>query len=310
VLQWRGPAVVRALAYHPDGKQIVVAYANGQVELRDTTTGHLVQLLRRGEDTPKQEYPQIAVSPDGAVVMVAGSTGVNRWCLPHACPAPAAPIPVDDVAAMAFQPDNATLVISTRLLDVYICHLDATSDCDHLRFDQRRYSFLALSGDGRVAALSNFVDDRIDIRTIPAGELVATMTRSGAQLTPQSVSRSGTILAAGDAPSAVKAIPRLIMWDIASGTVLSTTRNDFRWLLTISPDQRFVVGGRTDFILEDDLFASGGNVWIWRIASGTFVDGFWSGPNEITALTFSPDSRYLAAGAGIEVRIWDMTTYH
>ena len=137
----------------------------------------------------------------------------------------------------------------------------------------------------------------MDLRTVPGGELVRTLTLDGdaadRDVSSVAFSPDGKLLAASGWEPVVR------VWSVADG----------RLLLKLVDDDHFVES--VAFSPDGATLASGGRsqtIRLWEMPTGKLRRVLKQPVGHITAVAFSPDGKVLAAGGSDKtVHLWDPT---
>ncbi|HEY7157352.1 MAG TPA: FecR domain-containing protein [Gemmataceae bacterium] len=246
----------------------------------------------------------LAFAPDALSLLVLSKTRWTWWDVASRKPLAPAHDLGPDLRNALLAGDGKTIVADHR--DGRIRLLDAVIGQERrtliLHENKPKHWALAVSHDGTRLAAGHAVSG-------PPSSIRIWNTTDGRELSPipapnpvrgLALSVDGRRLAAATPPHRKRPNPRLLVWDVESGTrltALSTPERPFQ-VLVFAPDARRIAG-TTDQ----------GEVYLWEVASqkclgSRGIEDGWTRP--IKSLAFSPDGRLLAAGlADGRVRVWD-----
>ncbi len=267
-------AVIKGLAFTPDGRQIVSAGDDKVVRVWDWRTGRTVRAIRgeSGAGSAGKIYA-LALSPDGRWLATAGWSG--SWTGKKR--------PVDEDAA------------KVRIWDFASGELVAL-----LKGHESTLQALAYSPDGKLLASAGYDNTGIvwDVSNPLAGRLLHRLRGHEDHVYAVAFMPDGRRIVTGSYDKTLR------LWDVATGrqlAVLNKHKNKVR-SLAVSPHGSSIVSG--------DL---GGDILLWDGASGRLVKDFARQANEVGALAFSRDGKLLLSSAGIGrggyvQHIWDVAS--
>ena len=296
VLEAEGGSV-DSLTFSPDGQllaaglgpDVVRQQEPGKLRVWRTSDWSEVKSLTLDAGTP-----DIAFSPDGALLAVGSNSGsiqlyrTSDWTQVKRLSVSGRRVGV------AFSPDGKILAAGAETS----IGLWSTNDWSALRTLQvaEMYSgsTLAFSPDGRSIATGSS-DWKVRLYNVSNGALLQTLSGHSQEVTGLSFSANGQVLAATSWDNTVLA------WRLSDGTLLHT------WELAAtsvaaSPDGRLVAGGAT---------------WslplVWRVSDGAALHTLLNEPesngveSKTFSLAFSPDGKVLAGGSLYQrVRLWKL----
>ena len=168
---------------------------------------------------------------------------------------------------------------------------------------------VAFSSDGNILA-SGGVDGRVHLWNVKTDRYIATLERHRREVFSVAFSPDGTTLASGSLDGIVK------LWNVETQINIATLKGHATWVTSVafSPDGTTVASGAFDGIVklwdvatqQNTATFGGHDASILEGVSGDFPGLFTGG--WLAPLSFSPDGRTLAAGAGNSIKLWDMAT--
>ncbi len=207
--------------------------------------------------------------------------------------------------SMAFSPDGRTL--AAGLNDIFIWDLDSGALLHTLQPFQGNMSSIAeeitFSLDGKNIAIGSFTESTVSLWDSASGQLLRTFAGQSEGILELVFSPDGRTLAAGDLDG------KITLWDLRSGSKISTLDAWFILDLLFSPDGKYLAVGDSSGIGLWDLEA--GQQEATRLDLEEFP--------EYIFLTISPDGKTLASGsceqyveypvcASGTIRYWDIET--
>lgn len=101
----------------------------------------------------------------------------------------------------------------------------------------------------------------------------------------------------------------LEVWNRATGQHVRTFRGLWRWnTVKFSHDGTYVIAGSRGARDPIERWFMSARVRVWEHQTGNLVNEFFSSPSGVSAVAISPGTRWLVAGAGDTVHIWDRLT--
>ncbi|HEU5056695.1 MAG TPA: WD40 repeat domain-containing protein, partial [Kofleriaceae bacterium] len=326
-------AAIQALAFTPDGAQLVSATVEDEIALWNAATGERVAVLQAASPggLPSTARTAIAVSPDGALLAAGDRTGsIRLWRLPDPQPIAWWQAHRQNVYRVHFSPDGALLVSSAAGEDEAVVWRVVTRE-PVLRLEHKDSVRAAVfSPDGQRILTAS--DDRTAaVWSAASGKRLHTLSGHAGAVWEAIWSRDGRIIASASDDGTAN------LWDAETGRRVARRvghrgglrdvafATDGKRMATASLDQRAIVwttdaslrvtplaGHRAD-VLTADFSPSGahiltgsqdGTARIWDAATGQQLLVLEHGEG-VTA-RFSPDGRRVATGCDdAKVRIWD-----
>ena len=309
-------ALIRGIAFTPDGRQLVSASDDKTIRVWDLASGKTVRTIR-GESAPGQagKVFAMALSPDGkwlaagGWMKIPGEDGHHIRLYEFASGKLVALLKghTDVVHALAFSPDGSRLISgdgdSTAILWDTGLRAGARGTEPKLlhRLEGHRAQIYAVgfSPDGSRAVTGSF-DHDLRLWSVADGKEIAHMTGHGDRVISLAVAPDGTI-ASGDQSGEIR------LW--ASGSGDRGSGRDGRFLRVLARQGTMV--GSLSFSPDGKLLLSGvgsapANCHVYGIASGKEIVTYAGHDNIVLATAFSPDGRWAATGGfNGDVQIWD-----
>lgn len=295
-------AMVRALLFTPDGRELVTASVDKCVRVWDVATGEPLRAIRPPAGAAHEgKLYAAALSPSGRTLAVAGygrpaegfgtislidyATGrLLRSLKGHR----------DVVDGLTYSPDGRLLASASD--DFTVRLWDPTSgECVRvLRGHTARVYGVAFSADG-ARLVSGAYDRTGRIWDVDTGECRAVLKGHTGEVTSAAWSRDGRTIATGGWDRTVR------LWD-ADGSprkALGDLGDQVNWV-AFSPDSRELLVTRGG---DGGVFACS----LYSVATGEETVRFGAHTNTVVAGAFSPDGRIVATAGGSanEVYLWD-----
>jgi beta-lactamase regulating signal transducer with metallopeptidase domain len=277
---------VLAVALTPDGRQVILALENHQIDIRDVATGQRVRLLTGHEDA----VTALALSPDGRT-LASGSpdrtvrlwdleTGEERSCLKGH---------TSWVYAVAFSPDGKTLASAGYDRVIRLWDTETGAALATLEGPMAGVRALAFSPDG-VTLASAGGNGVVRVWDVPTGKVRLLLVGHERTVRGLSFGPEGKTLASGSEDGSVR------LWDVATGKERAVLRGKQGEVWSV----RFCRGGR--FLL------SGGSsraVQVWDTATLRERQTLKGHTEGVTGVALTPDgTTILSVGLDGTARVW------
>ncbi len=310
-------AIIKGIAFTPDGRQLVSASEDKTIRVWDLASGKTVRTIR-GESAagPAGKVYAMALSPDGKWLAAGGwltSPDVQGSVIRLYEFASGKLVALlkghkSEVLGLAFSPDGSKLISGSGDSTAIIWDIPAPPRKlvpKLLYWLEEHKDFIyavGFSPDGSRAVTGSY-DHDLRLWRVADGKEIAHMTGHGDMVFSLAVAPDGTI-ASGDKSGEIR------LWDSGSGA--GASGRDGRFLrilarqgmevasLSFSPDGKLLLSGPGE--------GPGGNdCHVYDVASGKEIVTYAGHDNVVIATAFSPDGRWAATGGGNnkEIHLWD-----
>jgi WD40 repeat protein len=320
-------AIIRKIAFTPDGKHLVSASDDKVIRVWDVATGKTLRTIR-GEVAPGHpgKIFAIALSPDGKWLAAGGFLAPDRGVRDGE----AEIIRLYDFAsgelktllkghessvnALAFSPDGTRLISASAdttaiLWDVtpLTAPRSATKAAPatlmplhQLKGHTADIYAVGFSPDG-ARAVTGALDDDLRLWRVADGQEIAVMKGHADKVLAVAVARGGTV-ASGNISGEIR------LWDGRTGAFLRTLARQGTVVgsLSFSPDGKTLLSGISKVSADGNSYGA----HVFDVASGRELITYREHDNIVLATAISPDGRWAATGGGNnhEIHIWDLTT--
>ncbi|MGJ3247223.1 MAG: WD40 repeat domain-containing protein [Elainellaceae cyanobacterium] len=277
-----------AIAFSPDGQQLVTGDADCQVRIWNRSTQQLQHICKAHDGW----VWSIAVSPDSTRV-ASGSDDqtINVWNLQTGQCEQTLEGHVGQVSSLAFSADGNTLVSSCEDYTIKVWDL-STGVCRRTLTGHMGWvRAIALCPNG-TTLISGSEDRTVKVWNLVTGNCDQTLSGHTDQVWSVVASVDGKHLASSSSDRTVR------VWNLKTGTCSQILHGHTNWIraIAVSPDGRILASGSEDKMIK-----------LWDIESGTCLSTLHGHTNWIRSVAFSPDGRILASSSGDHtVKLWNV----
>ena len=308
-------ALIKDIAFTPDGRYLVSAGHDKVIRVWDLETGQTVRTLRGQIGVgPEGKIYAMALSPDGRWLAAGGYP--SRWGIRLYNFASGQLVALlkghtNVVLSLAFSPDNRFLVsgggdskaILWNLAEFKATALNSTAKAKALDsilsgHTDPIYAVAFTADSQRVVTGSD--DHTLRLWQVSDGKLLATLTGHTDKVRSVAISPQQEIIASGSKDYTIR------LWDGQTGRFIKTLANQGTQVgsLSFSPDGRYLVSG----------IGQGPNnhCHVWSIPDGQEIVTYREHDNVVLATAVSPDGQWVATGGGDnhEIHQWSLRDGH
>lgn len=295
---------VHCVVFHPGGKHLAAANADGKVKVWDLTKKEVIfnQPGFIGEHAGTAHI--VAFSPDGRQLAMGNGGKVEVWDWRNERLIHSLTEHVPREINLAFSADGRRLASASWSGHVMIWDVE-TGELLHTLVEHRHpVSALAFSPDGRVLVSASY-DRHLIVWNAETGESIRTLRgHNGLVLGVAFIAFSpdGSPLASGDLRLASVGEDRTVrVWEVSTGREVLSLREhaDMCLSVAVSPDgRRLATAGRDATVRLWDATPLEGNE---RQEVLTFPQG-----GEVWTMAISTDGRVASAGLDTPVKVWEV----
>jgi WD40 repeat protein/transcriptional regulator with XRE-family HTH domain len=286
---------VLASAFSPDGQQLAVGTASGEIRLYDGDCEHLLQQLEGHADG----VWALAFTHDGRR-LVSGSDDrtLRLWDLETGRCLSVLEGHTNRVRALALSPDGRLLVSGSDDQTLRLWDLETGQCLRTLEGHQGRIWAVALSSDGQWLASGDGAGT-LRIWHLPDWKQPLHMMQGHHdQVRSLAFGAAGTLLASGSDDGTVR------LWEVASGAERAILRGHANrvWTVAFSPDGQWLASGSEDTTVR-----------LWRTQTGEQVVTLTGHTHGVRTVSFHPESRrsWLVSGGDDQtICLWDWAKRH
>jgi WD40 repeat protein len=300
-----------AAAYQVDWIATLVNWTDGTAYARTSVTGYQPPIVKSGSGDgygwpPRDKLlawwlsyfddlyilvaddpSDIAFSPDGKTIALAGQTTVEIWDVSSKQRTHTLEGHAGVVNGIDFSPDGRHVLSTSYDATVKLWDASTGQELRTLVGHTEEVNDVVFSPDGK-SAVSVSDDDRAILWDLEAGQPLR-FYEHGSSIKSVAISADGETLATGGLDK------RILIWDVASGdqTQVLEGHEDSIRSLAFSPTAEIVASGTGD-----------NSARLWSTETGQALHVL-DHPQNVTAVAFSPDGAYMATGCYDDrVRIW------
>jgi WD40 repeat protein len=273
------------VVFSPDGKWLVTGGADKNIAVREPVSGAIRRLLR-GHTS---RVNRLAVAPDSKqVASVSGDGTLRVWSILRGGEESLFHVWREKIAAgrsVAFSPDGRTVASGADDGTIKLWDVSEKKELRALTEQSLPVTSLAFTSGGSllVSATGDWRNNRepgeLRLWDVASGRELAQLKGCASEIKCIAVDPGGTLVASTEANSDLR------LWDLASRTLLRTTRlESLSASLSFSPDGKHLVTGHYS-----------GGISLWRTPEMVIVGHFTGHAKGIPGIAFSADGKSIAS---------------
>ncbi len=289
--RWYHSRITGKVAYSPVGSLLAAAQTDGSIALLNPVDGTLIRTI----NSLRSGVACLSFSADGQWLAAGGWKTINLWRVSDGMLLRTFTVP-EAVNCVAFSPDGSTLAAGSGSENEFTYgRQDSTVRLWQMSDGMLRHTLtglatfnrsVAFSPDGQTLVVGG---ERLDAGWHRTGTLQLWRVSDGAllrTLPPQAQCVNGVAYQPDGLAVVSASIDGYInFWQVSDGTLL----------------RQFTAGGRTKALAvsaDGQHLAAGSEsrIKLWRMSDGTLMQTLTGGTNFVSALAFSPNGQFLAAG--------------
>lgn len=297
---WAADGPARGSAFSSDGQLVATSDASGKIVVRQVGTWNVVERLQHPVGATA-----VVFSHGGARLFSSGYDGtVREWDLARHRLVRTVGAARGTLWTLAIAPDGSRLASAGEDATIHLWDLARAGSSAQLKGHTRNVWAVRFSPDGKRLASGSF-DDSVRLWDVATGKQLKMLHGHSAAVVGLGFSPDGRLLVTGADDSTIR------FWRVADGAPLRTIDNG-RHVDTVgfSPDGKWLASGGHAHGMLGDLWhqlggtGEGDSVRLWRAADGALV-GALTHPDDVIALSFSPDGRWLVTSCeDHRFRLW------
>jgi WD40 repeat protein len=306
-------AIIRGLAFTPDGRQLVSASDDKVIRVWDWQAGKTIRTIRGQVGVGDEgKINAMALSPDGRWLAAGG------WMDPATAKLPCCgDIRLYDfatsklvallkghtsvVTSLAFSPDGKRLISGSGIGDfsAIIWDIEGGNPLHRLQGHTGEIYGVAFTPDGQRVVTGSY-DTTLRIWRVADGDMIAVLKGHNDKVQSLAVRSSDSLIASGDIAGEIR------LWDGRTGQFLSVLANQGGHVgaLRYSPDGKWLLS----------TFGYCGSCYrvqhVWEVATGKELVASNQNDDTVIAAAISSNGRLAATGGGShqEIRLWELAT--
>ncbi|WP_373545430.1 NB-ARC domain-containing protein [Chamaesiphon sp.] len=281
---------VSAIAFSPDGRQLVSSSFDKTIKLWDTNSGKCVKTLLGH----RNRIWTVAFHPNGTHIASGGDDNHTKiWDLERERCIKTIVGHTNAILSVKLSPDRSYLASGNEDTTIKIWSIDREEIVQTLREHTNRIWSVNFSPDGRLLA-SGSADYTIKLWDWQVGNCLKTLRGHNSWVWRVIFSPDGRTLASTSYDQTVK------IWDVDTGACLNTLQGHGSPVIyaDFSPDGELLVS--CDFA---------GIIKLWNLRSGEYYRDIGEHSNSVWSATFSTDGQWLVSASYDEtIKIWSVET--
>ena len=282
---------VSAIAFSPDGQQLVSSSFDKTIKLWDTNNGKCVKTLLGH----RNRIWTVAFHPNGTQIASGGDDNHTKiWDLERGCCIKTIVGHTNAILSVNLSPDGSYLASGNEDTTIRIWSIDRENIVQTLREHTNRVWSVNFSPDGRLLA-SGSADYNIKLWDWQVGgNCLKTLRGHNSWVWRVIFSPDGRLLASTSYDQTVK------IWDVDTGACLNTLQGHNSPVIyaDFSPDGELLVSCEFSGIIK-----------LWNPRSGEYYRDIGEHSNSVWSVTFSTDGKWLVSASYDEtIKLWSVET--
>ena len=287
------------VCFSPDGRYIASGSSGNTINLWNVKDGTLIRTFK-GHSERVMSYVQVkslSFSLDGRCIASVSSLNktINLWNVKNGELIRSFKGHSASVNSVSFSPDGRH--IASGSFD-YTIKLWNVKNGALIRtfYEQQAVNSVCFSTNGRCIA-SGLYNHTINLWNVKNGTLIRTFEGDSMCFSP-----NGRHIASGG--SEIK------LWNVKDGALIRSFSkvNSYSSINSVgfSPNGRHIASGDKDTTELYDTIKKKYTIKLWNVKNGSLIRTFKGHTDDVNALIFSPDGRYIASGSSYKIKLWNV----